>query len=190
MNLEQRVAALESLTAELATKAGAARASARRWRAAALVSGLALVGGVGIAANSSRQIADVITAESIEIVNGDDEVVMELTSDSTGGMLRIMNNDGDVVGQFEVYETGGYLSIRNPGEDELAVISCDEFGGIFAVLNADGGRGASMECDGAGGIITVRSAEDEEVGVMIDILDNAGRVYVNDASGGDRTIQP
>lgn len=190
MNLEQRVAALESMTAELAKQAGSARTSARRWRAAALASGLALVAGVGIAANSSRQVADVITAESIEIVDGDDNVVMELSSDSSGGMFKIMNADGDVVGQWEVYDTGGYLSIRNPGEDELAVIRCDEFGGVFEVFNADGGRGASMEVDVAGGIIMVRSVEDEQVGAMMDILDGGGRVFINNIDDDEEVIMP
>lgn len=190
MNLEQRVAALESMTANLAAQAGAARKSARRWRSVALASGLALVAGVGVAANSSRQVADVITAESIEIVNGDEDVVMELTSDSSGGIIRIMNSDGDVVGQWEVYETGGYLSIRNPGEDELAVIRCDDFGGVFEVNNADGGRGASMEVDTAGGIIMVRSTEDDQVGAMMDIVNGGGRVYVNDSDGGEDEFVP
>jgi len=190
MNLEQRVAALESLTTELASQAGAARTSARRWRATALVSGLALVAGVGVAANSSRQVADVITAESIEIVNADEDVVMELTSDSTGGILRIMNSDGDVVGQWEVYETGGYLSIRNPAEDELAIIRCDEFGGVFQVNNAEGGRAGSMEVDVAGGILTVRSNEDDQVGAMMDIIGSGGRVYLNNTEGEEREVKP
>jgi hypothetical protein len=168
MNLEQRVAALESLTAQLAEQAGSARTSARRWRAAALATGLALVGGVGVAASSSRQVQDVITAESIEIVDGDENVVMELTSDSSGG----------------------YLSLRNADEDEMAIIRCDDFGGIFQVNNADEGRAASMEVDVAGGLIMVRSVDDDQVGAMMDIINGGGRIYVNDGDGGEDEFTP
>lgn len=190
MNLEQRVAALEALTTQLAGHAGAARTSARRWRLAAIGSALALVGGAGIAANQARQIDDVITASTIEIVNGDDDVVMELTSDSAGGILNLYNNDGDLVGCFEVYEEGGRLSVKNNDEDDMAIIRCDEFGGIFAVNNADNSPAASMEVDVAGGIISVRSNDDPQVGAMMDIIGDGGRVFVNSTGGREREVKP
>lgn len=180
MNLEQRVAALESMSATLAVQAAASKKSARRWRFTAIAAGLAMVGAAGMAANQGRQVADVISAEMVEIVNDEGDTVMELTSDSSGGLIRLMNGDGDIVGTFEVYETGGYLSIRNPEEDEMAVITCDEFGGILNVNTVDGGRGASVEVDAAGGIFQVWDLESEAVVAIMDVMGGNGRVVVSD----------
>jgi len=180
MNLEQRVAALETMSATLVAQAAASKTSARRWRLTAITAGLAMVGAVGLAANQSRQVADVVTAEMIEIVNGDGDTVMELTSDPTGGLIRLMNSDGDIVGTFEVYETGGYLSIRNPGEEEMAVVRCDDFGGVFSINNAEGGRGASMEVDDVGGIFQIWDTESESIVAVMDVVDGNGRVLVTD----------
>ncbi len=190
MNLEQRVAALESLSTTLAAQAAASKASARRWRLAAIAGACALVAGAGVAANSARTVADVVTAEMVEIVNADGDTVMELTSDSTGGMLRLYNNDGDLVGSFEVYESGGYLSVKNNDEDEMAVVHCDDFGGIFAANNADGNRAASLEVDVAGGIVTVRSNDDDTAGAMLDIIEGGGRVFLNNTEGEEREVKP
>lgn len=190
MNLEQRVAALESLSTTLAAQAQAAKSSARRWRLAAIAGGLALVAGAGVAATNARHVDDVISAESVEIVNRDGDTVIELTSDSTGGMIRLMNNDGDLVGTFEVYESGGYLSIKNTDEDEMAAVHCDQYGGIFAANNADGNRAASLEVDVAGGIVTVRSNEDDTVGALVDIINGGGRVYLNNGEGEEREVKP
>lgn len=190
MNLEQRVAALESLTSTLSAQSASARASARRWRFTALAAGMAMVAGVGIAANQGRQVQDVITAQTIEIVNDNDDVVLELTSDSHGGIIRLFNNDGDLVGSFEVYDEGGFLAVYDNDENPMAVVRCDDFGGIFAINNARGNRAASMEVDGAGGIITVRSSTNDSVGAMLDIMDNYGRLLVNNSAGREREVKP
>lgn len=190
MNLEQRVAALETLSTTLAAQATSARASARRWRLAALAGGLALVAGVGVAANQGRQVQDVITAESVEILNGSGDTVLELTSDSTGGMLKIYNNDGALVGSFEVYDSGGYLSVKNNDEAEMGIMHCDEFGGIIAVRNAEGDPAGSLEVDVAGGIMTVRSNDDASVGAVLDILEGSGRLLVNNSEGRERIVKP
>ncbi|MCB9840891.1 MAG: hypothetical protein H6809_04475 [Phycisphaeraceae bacterium] len=168
MNLEQRIAALETLTADLAGQTAHARRSARRWRLAALAAGLAMIGGIGAAAGNGRTRADVITAERLEIVNDNDDVVIELTYDDFGGIVAVHNSDGTRVASMEVIDTGG----------------------LITACNADGDVNAAMAVDSAGGIIRVMSTEDDEVFGVMDILGGNARVIVSDDRGNQETLEP
>lgn len=190
MNLEQRIAALESLTADLAGQTALARRSARRWRLTAVAAGLAMVAGIGAAAGNGRTRADVITAERIEIVNDNDDVVIELTYDDFGGIVAVNNADGARCASVEVDDFGGIVAVNNAEGSRAASMEVIGSGGLVTACNADGEVNAAMAVDEAGGIIRVMSTEDDEVFGVMDILGGNARVIVSDSRGNQETLEP
>ena len=102
---------LDRLEAEQASL----RASARRWRRAAVAAMVACAGLGAVALTQPEDVADLIRAEQIEIVDPDGHVVAILGSDRFGGMVRVLSAEGEEGASMQVGSFGGFVRAMSPG---------------------------------------------------------------------------
>lgn len=171
MDLNTRLTNLEARTALL-------QRSARRWRWATCA--LAAVLGVGIlgAARQNAPTADVLRAESLEIVNAQGDVMLSLNQDEFGGLLGVYNTKGERVASVEVNSTGGLMTVADKNGDIRAAAQSDAFGGMFVVFGTSNMKAAAIECHDLGGLVSVCDEEGTPLSAM-DVSEQGGRVVIN-----------
>lgn len=104
------------------------RRSARRWRMACLVAVSA--GAIGVLAAAQRQpeVAEIVRAEALEIVDADGNALLRLGSDDYGGSLQVLNTDGTLMVGAEVSDYGGFVHVHSADGDSVGTIDITESG--------------------------------------------------------------
>lgn len=134
---------LDRLEAEQASL----RASARRWRRAAVASMVACAGLGAVALTQPEDVADLIRAEQIEIVDPDGHVVAILGSDRFGGMVRVLSAEGEEGASMQVGSFGGFVRAMSPGGRGIAALDITPEGMPLVDLYSSGQLRARLAID-------------------------------------------
>ena len=190
--LEKRLEALEQ-------DAHRWRRTASRYRLAAALMLMIVLGGAGLAASAGGEIADVIRATRLEIVDAEGNLVLAAGSSHRGGQLDLWDNTGRNSLRLAVNDQGGDMAIWNSQGFNVYGAFATEAGGESSVWNAQGKRVLRTYGDETGGRIALHDVNDKAVvlawagqtGGVVDVRNAAGETVVEanaDEAGGSLSV--
>lgn len=190
--LEKRLEALEQ-------DASRWRGAASRYRLAAAFLLMVVLAGAGLAASAGDDLADVIRAARLEIVDADGNLVLAAGSSHRGGQLDLWDNTGRNSLRLAVNDHGGDLAIWNRDGFNVYGAFATETGGETSVWNATGKRVTRVWGDETGGRLALHDVNDSaavlawagETGGVLNLRNAAGQTVVAanaDEAGGSLSV--